>query len=106
MTDNPTGAENAQIQDDADRKARELAVQILTPHGATDVYIAGAAGAIATALREVDREAEQRGMMRAAGIAREYPAEEHGALHATPAYAARQAANEIARAIIECAAKD
>ena len=39
----------------AETGSRELAVQILTPHGATDVYIAGAAVAIATVLREAEQ---------------------------------------------------
>ena len=62
MTDNPTGAGNAQAQDDADRKAREIAV--------------GHCGYIHTTLKQkIDaalREAEQRGMMRAAEIARKH----------------------------------
>ena len=68
MTDNPTGAENAQVQDDALTKARTILFE----------YERDTKGEIAlvwrieAALRETEREAEQRGMMRAAEIARSY----------------------------------
>ena len=59
---NPTGAENAQVQDDAERRAREvLELTYSTTYGpGSNLH-----HAIATALRE----AEQRGMRRAAEIA-------------------------------------
>ena len=52
MTDNPTGAENAQVQDDTYRRAREIAVATGWRRSSAD----RAAVHIATALREARRE--------------------------------------------------
>ena len=102
MPDNPT--DNAQVQDGAGKEAWRLVdLLIENPGNHVDEILVGdhgfyesSAHHIAQALREARRE----GMMEAAKIAREYPAEEHGCLYTTPAYAARQAANEIAQAVI------
>ena len=70
---NPTGADNAQVQDDADMKACQIvshAQDLWTGVGkriSHSSYII-LAEQVATALRE----AEQRGLMRAAEIARAY----------------------------------
>ena len=93
MTSNPTGAENAQVQDDADRKACQIvshAQDLWTGVGkriSHSSYII-LAEQVATALRE----AEKRGMMRAVGIVRECGG------HSIDNYAADIAAEAIERA--------
>ena len=65
---NPTGAENAQVQDDAEMKTREWAKRgcpVTCGHCNHAIYPIGLREDVEAALRE----AEQRGMMRAAEIA-------------------------------------
>lgn len=83
---NPTGAENARVQD-ADVKARELITEYLWMPG---MKRSGLDSDIAIALRE----AEQRGMMRAAEIAREWSVAEEWIDRNTP----EQIAHAIERA--------
>lgn len=86
---NPTGAENAQVQDDADRRAREivntaqnLLAEIGNPPNVNDAGFCGC-GECPQCLLDCARQsveeliaallgAEQRGMMLAAEIARKY----------------------------------
>ena len=63
MTDNPTGTENAQIQDDAER-AHDKAIDVINA-AFSDPSGSILHGHIVDALRE----AEQRGMLRGASIA-------------------------------------
>ena len=59
MTDNPTGAENARVQDDADERAHDKAIDVINA-AFSDPSGSILHGHIAIALRQ----AEQRAMMR------------------------------------------
>ena len=55
---------------------------------------------------QVEIDAERRGMMRAAEIARKFPALDHGHLCVTPELVAVQVAGEVAQAIESAATEE
>ena len=93
MTDNPTGAENAQVQD-ADERAHDKAIDVINA-AFSDPSGSILHGHIVDALRE----AEQRGMLRAKEIARTYGEWCKNWGEVRNEIAARECAKEIAEAI-------
>ena len=72
MISNPTGAESAQVQDDAEKLVTTILAMVHSMPAARDITYAEAKAAsdeIVAVASKALREAEQRGMMRARDIA-------------------------------------
>jgi hypothetical protein len=101
--DNPTGTDNAQVQD-AEAKARELCsgVEFLSVCLASTTKTAGnlteAKGLMQSAIAQALREAERRGMMRAAEISKSLVEPARGDRWAGRRDAFKEAARAIERA--------